>query len=123
MQKFSRKGMRFFLDANVRKSVGRYLEAQGHEVRYCAGTKEHDSTDEDLLALAYQEERILITNDKDFGNLIFLQRRAHHGVILFRLTAESAASYQTKMQLLLVTVGVKLQDHFVVVTDFHIRLR
>jgi predicted nuclease of predicted toxin-antitoxin system len=38
-----------------------------------------------VLAIAYQQQRILITNDTDFGELIVLRQLPHAGVILLRL--------------------------------------
>ena len=41
--------------------------------------------DAQVLALASQEQRILVTGDKDFGDLVFVARQpAPHGVILVR---------------------------------------
>lgn len=41
------------------------------------------ATDEDLLALAYREGRILVTDDKDFGELVFVQRLPHPCIVRF----------------------------------------
>ena len=43
------------------------------------------STDEKLLAIANDEARILITSDKDFGELVYRHKSAHHGILLLRL--------------------------------------
>lgn len=103
--------------------MGQYLSEHGHDVRFLAGTPEHDLEDEAVLSLAYREQRILITNDRDFGTLIFLQRRSHRGVIFFRLTVESSRYYNEKMQQILNLYGGELADHYTVVTDTHVRFR
>jgi predicted nuclease of predicted toxin-antitoxin system len=41
-----------------------------------------------VLAIATAEQRVLLTNDKDFGELIFRRRLPHAGVILFRLAQQ-----------------------------------
>lgn len=115
--------MRFLLDANVRRSLGVFLQAQGHNVRFLAGTPEHDAVDDTVLDIATREERIIVTNDHDFGTLIYLRRLPHRGVVFFRLTDDSADSYREKMQQLLARYGEQLQNHFIVVTDLHIRFR
>ena len=51
--------------------------------------------DEDVLAIARQEQRILVVSDRDFGELIFQQGLAHAGVIFFRLPG---APLQTKIE-------------------------
>ena len=55
----------------------------------------HGLADEDVLAIARDEQRILIVADRDFGELIFQQGLAHAGVIFFRLPG---ASLQTKIE-------------------------
>jgi predicted nuclease of predicted toxin-antitoxin system len=44
-----------------------------------------------VLDLARREGRILIANDKDFGELVVRERRPHAGVILFRFALDSTA--------------------------------
>lgn len=46
------------------------------------------------MAIAFQEARILITNDRDFGELVVRQRLPHSGIILFRLKNEDLATKQ-----------------------------
>ena len=41
--------------------------------------------DEDVLALAHREQRLLLTIDKDFGDLVFRHRLPHSGVFLCRM--------------------------------------
>lgn len=66
--------MRFLLDVCVSsRSLIAFLTDQGHDVR-SAFEIDPLASDEDLLLLAQQEDRILITEDKDFGRLIFLRK-------------------------------------------------
>jgi predicted nuclease of predicted toxin-antitoxin system len=44
--------------------------------------------DDEILRIALENERILITMDKDFGEKIFREKRAHYGVILLQLKDE-----------------------------------
>ena len=49
------------------------------------------STDEDVLALASEEERILLTFDKDFGELAFRSDQSFKcGIVLFRIPMPSS---------------------------------
>jgi predicted nuclease of predicted toxin-antitoxin system len=81
--------MRFLLDENAEYRIAAFLTALGHDVTTIA----HDYTsglgDEAVLAVARQENRILITNDRDFGELIIQRQLAHAGVILLRLRSQS----------------------------------
>lgn len=115
--------MRFLIDANIRLSVSVFLKEEGHDVRVLAGTPDHDLSDKEVLSLAVSEKRIILTNDKDFGTLIFFQRRKHSGVVLFRLTDESGEHYQKRLEHALGHFGDRLESHFMVITDFHTRFR
>jgi predicted nuclease of predicted toxin-antitoxin system len=66
--------------------VGRLREA-GHDVIYIV---EHapGSTDAEVIALADKEHRILLTEDKDFGDLVFRQRMPVPGLVLLRIEPE-----------------------------------
>lgn len=81
------------------------------------------AADIDILARAVQENRVLLTNDKDFGDFVYRNGLAHRGVVLFRLRDESAANRIRVLQLLLDHYATELADHFVVVTDSSVRVR
>lgn len=115
--------MKFLVDANVRYSVGNFLQSQGHDVQYIAGTAQHDLSDDKILAIAKQNSCIILTNDKDFGHLVFYRNLPHSGIVLFRLSDESRDSYFRHMTALLELYGERLQNHFVVVMDDHVRYR
>jgi predicted nuclease of predicted toxin-antitoxin system len=73
--------MRFLLDvcADSRK-MRATLISQGHDVLPIL-ERNPKAPDEEILALAIEEERIIITEDKDFGELIFLRKLPHLCVI------------------------------------------
>jgi predicted nuclease of predicted toxin-antitoxin system len=79
--------------------------------------------DTDVLALAVQANRILITDDRDFGELVFRQLKPHTGVIYLRLGPDA------DLQLLRERLGYVLDhysdqlDQFLVVTRRHVRIR
>lgn len=66
------------------------LGGENHEV-FSVFDEARGMTDDEVLTKAFVENRILITNDKDFGEMIFRERRNHHGVIFMRLDDERAA--------------------------------
>ena len=63
----------------------------------------------------------LITNDKDFGEMVYRERKPHRGVILLRLQDERAASKTDAVRKLLVSYADQLPNVFVVVTETQIR--
>ena len=58
------------------------MAAQGHDV-LSALERNPRATDEELLALALEEGRILVTEDKDFGELVFVRKLPHPCIVRF----------------------------------------
>ena len=77
--------MRIVADENMDKEVVLGLRADGHDIRWATAT-DRSEEDVNLLELGTQEERMVITYDKDFGELICRDNApAPYGVILFRI--------------------------------------
>ena len=93
----------------------------GHDVRSARG--EHArASDEALLALAYDEHRVLVTEDKDFGELVFLRRLPHPCIV--RLVALTVSEQVAAMQDLIQRHGDALRaGAIVVVTRRRVRIR
>jgi predicted nuclease of predicted toxin-antitoxin system len=82
--------VRFVADENIPRITVEALQALGHDVTWIKDLAP-STPDEDILADAQRESRVLITFDKDFGDLTFkLGLPAYGGVILLRLTGHSA---------------------------------
>lgn len=64
--------MRFLLDVNVGSTIAKALISAGHDVQRVA-LLDPRAADPDVLSLAYADQRILITYDRDFGELIFVR--------------------------------------------------
>ena len=79
-------------------------------------------TDLEVLQAAMDEQRVLITNDRDFGELIFRRRLPHAGVILFRLQSVAFAAKRAALATVLRDFPDQL-DAFLVVTEGGIRIR
>lgn len=80
--------MKLLLDTCVWGGACQELKAKGHEVIW-AGNWPVDPGDEEILAQAHQEQRVLITLDKDFGELAVFQNKPHYGIIrLVNLSAK-----------------------------------
>ena len=78
--------MRFLLDENADERLADYLRRLGHDATTIRNDYTRSIEDRDVLAIALREQRILITNDRDFGELIIRERLAHAGAIYFRLS-------------------------------------
>jgi predicted nuclease of predicted toxin-antitoxin system len=79
--------------------------------------------DEDVLAIAREERRILLVADRDFGELIFHQGVAHAGVIFFRLPGASLRVKTEQLHTVLTDYAAELErGEFLVVTPGQIRI-
>ena len=114
--------MKFLLD--VCASSRRLLEAlaeAGHDAR-SAAVGHSSASDEELLALAHEERRVLITEDKDFGELVFLRGRRHPCVI--RLVELDVGGAVNAVRHLIDQHGDVLRSNaLVVVTKRRVRIR
>jgi predicted nuclease of predicted toxin-antitoxin system len=81
------------------------------------------AVDREILVRAAGEDRILITNDKDFGELVFRSGQVHHGVLLLRLRDESAANRVRVVRSVLEKYADRLTGNFVVATERGVRIR
>jgi len=80
----------FLADENVDRQIVERLRQEGHNVEYVA---EIDSgiSDDEVLEMANRKEVLLLTADKDFGEIVFRQQRITNGVVLIRLAGFSPA--------------------------------
>jgi predicted nuclease of predicted toxin-antitoxin system len=76
--------MNFLADESVDRPVVERLRQEGHPVLYIAELGP-GMPDDAVLNLANQEAALLLTADKDFGEMVFRQRLHMHGVVLIRL--------------------------------------
>lgn len=80
--------MRFLVDESTGVKVSQFLESLGYNSK-SAKENFRGSSDIEILKQARKENRILVTNDKDFGDLIFNQKLNTSGIIFLRLRDES----------------------------------
>jgi predicted nuclease of predicted toxin-antitoxin system len=79
-----------FANESVDRHIVERLRQDGHAVQYVA-EMEPGIPDAMVLSLATQGEGILLTADKDFGEVVIRQRRLVPGILLVRLAGLSAA--------------------------------
>ncbi|MBW3597778.1 MAG: DUF5615 family PIN-like protein [Planctomycetes bacterium] len=112
--------MRFLVDECTGPAVARWLRDQGHDV-YSVYDEAPGSTDELILDKAYAEDWILITNDKDFGTMVFRERKLHRGVVFLRLKDERPVIKVNAIDRLLKHCPDQLAGRFIVVSETQIR--
>jgi predicted nuclease of predicted toxin-antitoxin system len=112
--------MRFLVDECVGPAVAHWLRELGHDVVSIYEIA-RGITDTEVFRRALEENRILITLDKDFGEKINREKHSHKGVILLRLNDERAPNKIDVLQRLIVQYSDRLQDNFIVVSERTVR--
>ncbi len=114
--------MRLLADESLEARIVEYLRNQGHDVLSIAENVPA-VTDTAVLELANREQRILLTNDKDFGELAFRQGKAGVGIVLIRMQSESLDLKISRVAYLLESRGASLTGSFAVVSENQVRIR
>lgn len=112
--------LRLLVDECAGTMVAAWLREEGHEV-FSMYDEARGMTDDWIIAKAHDENWILVTNDKDFGEKVFRERHPHHGIILMRLEDERAANKIETLRRLLELYADQIADRFVVVTETQVR--
>ncbi len=113
--------MKLLLDSCVSGKTRVEFEAAGHEVIW-AGDQKPDPGDSEILARAFREGRILITLDKDFGELAIVKGEKHAGII--RLVNFSAKQQASACINILERYADELQSGAIVTVETHrVRIR
>ena len=110
------------MDESTGIAVVKYLRSAGHDVLAVAEAMPQ-ADDWDILARTIAEGRILVTNDKDFGELIFRSGQDLHGTLLLRLHDESPTNRVRVIKTILEQYADRLTGHFTVVTESGVRIR
>lgn len=109
-------------DENVHRGIVARLVAEGHEVVH-VGDLSPSITDDDVLALAVSRRALLVTNDTDFGELVFARGARHAGVLLLRLGALPFADQAARVAWTLGAHEEMLRTTFSVLTPTRLRVR
>lgn len=114
--------LRFLVDESVSGDVIEYLRSSGYDVVAIVEVAK-GARDQVILIRAVNEERILITIDKDFGDLVFHSGQSHVGVLLFRLKDETGSNQVRVLSSVLDRYAGRLPGQFAILRDESIRLR
>lgn len=114
--------MKFLADENVDSAIVARLRKEGHTVLYVIEMSPSISDDE-VVNHVNKEEALLLTADKDFGELVFRQGRIVQGVVLLRLAGLSPAHKADMVASAIGRRGDELSRNFTVITQEAIRIR
>jgi predicted nuclease of predicted toxin-antitoxin system len=114
--------MRLLADENLHRVIVAHLRNAGHDV-ISVSELSPGIPDEEVLGMANSNRCLLLTGDKDFGELAFRQNLVHHGVLLLRLTGLQTEDKAELVLKVLETHGTELEQAFTVITPTQIRIR
>ena len=117
-----RRSHAFGANDNVPQDCVVRLRQSGNDVLWIRETGP-GSTDSEVLSRALIEDRLLLTFDKDFGELVFKRgTAASRGIVLFRISQPSPAAVAVRVNAVLASRN-DWSGHFSVVDDHTIRMR
>jgi predicted nuclease of predicted toxin-antitoxin system len=113
--------VRFLADENCDYEVIKALQREGHDVRSVSDISPR-AEDAEVITLAIREKRILLTEDKDFGQLVYSHREEGFGVIFLRYPSPVRRQIAKDVIQLTKQHGEKLFGCFVTVQPGRIRI-
>ncbi len=113
--------MRFLADESCDFIVVRTLREAAHDVVSVAESFQ-GAQDDVLIEIALREERIFLTEDKDFGELVFAHQRKCGGVIFIRFPSKARSKLSKAILELVRGQGDKLVGKFIVVRPNRVRI-
>jgi predicted nuclease of predicted toxin-antitoxin system len=114
--------VRWLADECVAAFVVARLRDGGHDVLYVAEA-DPGASDSDIVGLAEREQRLLLTEDKDFGELVFRWHRAAPGTVLLRIVSERRAQKWPRLAAAIERYGEALFGRYTVVEEGRLRSR
>lgn len=114
--------MKLLADEGVESQIVERLRDEGHDVGYVAELSP-GITDDEVLGCANKEGRILVTVDKDFGELVFRMGRVSTGVLLLRLAGLAASEKAAIVAESLGAHGDRMPGSFTVISPGLMRIR
>ncbi len=114
--------MRWLADECVDAALVTHLRGAGHDASYIAEIAS-GVTDTEALRRAQDEERLFLTEDKDFGELVIRFKRAVPGVVLLRINPEKSHLKWMRLESAITKFGDGLFGRFVVIEEARFRSR
>jgi len=114
--------MKFLFDECCDSSLVEHMRAEGYRVDYIKEMKP-GSSDREILHQAKNEKWILVTEDKDFGELVYRLKKPAYSVILLRFHPLEKIKKKLQMSHLAENYSSKMPGNFVVADTEKIRIR
>ena len=109
--------MKLLVDEALQDAVGHRMAEAGHDVTHVRLLGLAGHTDDEVMALALQEDRVLVTTDTDFGTILALTGAAGPNVLLLRGVGDSATERVGAILDVLPRIEYELSEGAVVVIE------
>lgn len=113
---------RWLIDECADAEFAETLRQSGHDVVYMADVAPR-STDAEVIDRAHREQRLLLTEDKDFGDLVFRQARPVPGIVLVRIDSKRRHLKTVRLTAALNRFSDRLVGNYTVVEEARFRSR
>lgn len=112
----------FLVDVGVGKAVERFLRDAGYDIK---AVRDFDpkAKDADILQMAVAEKRMVITMDKDFGELVYRSGLPHAGVLILRMEDATGQEKALVLDEILKKFSTEIPGMFCVYQDNCLRIR
>ena len=114
--------LKFLIDVSAGRKIEKYLLDEGYDTK---AVKDIDPRmeDEDIIRIAVSEARMIVTMDKDFGELVYHCSMRHSGVLLLRLEDETGAEKVRVVRHIMENYSSQIRDCFCVFQNDRLRIR
>lgn len=114
--------MRILVDVSAGRTVAQTIRSLGHDSIFVSDVDAR-MADDQILSWAAREDRLLVTMDKDFGELIYRSGQFHSGVLLLRLEAAQSSEKAQVISEILTVHADELRGRFSVYQNGRLRIR
>lgn len=114
--------LRFLVDVGVGKGIEKYLMEEGYDTK---AVRDIDPCmeDEEIIRIAVAENRMVVTMDKDFGELVYHSSMKHCGVLLLRLEDASGQEKLQVVKYIIKNYSSQIKNSFCVFQNNRLRIK
>ena len=116
------QALKFLADESCDFAFVRMLRQNGYDVKAIVEVMPGVS-DLKVLESGFEERRVLLTEDKDFGELVYRLKKPSRGIVLIRIDVKERHMKWTRLKNLIENHKDRLPKHFVVIDTQKFRFR
>ncbi|MFB6199418.1 MAG: DUF5615 family PIN-like protein [Candidatus Nanohaloarchaea archaeon] len=114
--------MKFIVDESTGKGVADFLRDKDHDTAF-VGAEMKSASDSEIMDRALKEDRVIVKNDKDFGELAVKKGKDAEGILLLRLQIETPRNKKKALENLLKNHKDKIRGNLLIAREDQIKTR